>query len=116
MLRALLISKRLHMDAVGYGSADTWYFSLNAILREFIEFFHMTRKRQLVVLCVLLAPLWLTELAGVIHWITPASAVSQSGASSTHSTSNCRLRVMTTNAMNSRSIALSEKYHVAAEP
>lgn len=52
----------------------------------------------------------------MIHWITPASAVSQSGVSSTHSTTICRLRVMTTNAMNSRSIALSEKYHVAAEP
>lgn len=73
VLRALLISKRLHMDAVGYGSAATWYFSLNAMLREFIAFVVMTRKRQLVVLCVLLAPLWLTALAGVIQWVMPAS-------------------------------------------
>lgn len=73
VLRALLISKRLHMDAVGYGSAATWYFSLNAMLREFIAFVVMTRKRQMVVLCVLLTPLWLTALAGVIQWIMPAS-------------------------------------------
>ena len=73
VLRALLISKRLHMDAVGYGSAATWYFSLNAMLREFIAFVVMTRKRQMVVLCVLLTPLWLTTLAGVIQWIMPAS-------------------------------------------
>lgn len=65
MLRALFISKRLHMDAVGYGSAATWYFSLNAMLREFIAFVVMTRKRQVVVLCALLAPLWLTALADV---------------------------------------------------
>ncbi len=73
VLRALFISKRLHMDAVGYGSAATWYFSLNAMLREFIAFVVMTRKRQMVVLCVLLAPLWLTALAGVIQWVMPAS-------------------------------------------
>ncbi|WP_282097664.1 hypothetical protein [Bifidobacterium pseudolongum] len=43
------------------------------MLREFIAFVVMTRKRQMVVLCVLLTPLWLTALAGVIQWIMPAS-------------------------------------------
>ncbi|MEE0653973.1 YdcF family protein [uncultured Bifidobacterium sp.] len=68
VLRALLLSKRLHIDAVGYGSATTWYFSLNALLREFIAFVVMTRKRQAIVLGILLTPLWLIAIGGIAQW------------------------------------------------
>lgn len=44
-------------------------FSLNAMLREFIAFVAMTRRRQGVVLCILLTPLWLVALAGVAQWV-----------------------------------------------
>ena len=69
VFRALLLSKQLHMNAVGYGSKTPWYFSLNALLREFIAYVSMTRKWQIVILVVLLTPFWVSGVAGLVQAI-----------------------------------------------
>ncbi|RYN14901.1 transporter [Bifidobacterium animalis subsp. animalis] len=69
VFRALLLSKQLHMNAVGYGSKTPGYFSLNALLREFIAYVSMTRKWQIVILLVLLTPFWVSGVAGLVQAI-----------------------------------------------
>lgn len=44
------------MPAIGYGSPTKWYFTLNAILREYVGYLKLTWKRQLLVIAVLSVP------------------------------------------------------------
>lgn len=69
VFRALLLSKKLHMNAVGYGSKTPWYFSLNASLREFIAYVSMTRTWQIAVLAVLLTPFWVNGAIELVQAI-----------------------------------------------
>lgn len=50
VFRALLLAKNLRIPCKGYGSKTKWYFSLNAMLREFIGYLSMTWKRQLAIM------------------------------------------------------------------
>lgn len=50
VFRALLLAKELGIRCKGYGSKTKWYFTLNAILREFIGYLSMTWKKQLAIL------------------------------------------------------------------
>lgn len=50
VFRALLIARRQGMRCVGYGAKTKWYFSLNAMLREFAGYLKLTKKRHLAVL------------------------------------------------------------------
>ena len=50
VFRALLIARRQGIRCVGYGAKTRWYFTLNAVLREFAGYLKLTKKRHLLVL------------------------------------------------------------------
>lgn len=66
VFRALLLSKKQGFKALGFGSKTKWYFSLNALLREFAAYLSMTRKRQIIWLAILLGPFLVADLIALI--------------------------------------------------
>lgn len=50
VFRALLIAKSQGLRCIGFGSKTKWYFTLNAILREFAGYLRLTRRRHIKVL------------------------------------------------------------------
>lgn len=63
VFRALLLAKRLGLRCVGFGSKTKWYFTLNAVLREFAGYLRLTRRRHLKVMGVTAALLLLPYIA-----------------------------------------------------
>lgn len=63
VFRALLLAKELGIRCKGYGSKTKWYFTLNALLREFIGYLSMTWKRQLLILSI---PAFFVVLFGLL--------------------------------------------------
>lgn len=53
VFRALLIARQQGMKCVGYGAKTKWYFTLNALLREFGGYLSLTWKRHAAVALVL---------------------------------------------------------------
>lgn len=66
VFRALVLSKELAIPAKGFGSKTKWYFTLNAVLREFAAYLSMTRKKQVIWLLILLSPFLLVLLFTII--------------------------------------------------
>ncbi len=63
VMRALTISRRLHMRCVGFGAKTKFYYTLNAFLREYIGYFRDSRKiqvLQLLGLTILYIGFWVT--------------------------------------------------------
>lgn len=58
VFRALLLSKNMKMNALGYGSRTKLYFTINAFLREFIAYLNMTKQRQLLLLFLFFLPIF----------------------------------------------------------
>ncbi|MDE6993057.1 MAG: YdcF family protein, partial [Lachnospiraceae bacterium] len=52
VFRSLLLARRQGIKCVGFGARTKWYFTLNALLREFIGYLHLTRKRHVIVVGV----------------------------------------------------------------
>lgn len=50
VFRALLHARQQGMKCVGYGSKTKWYFTLNALLREFAAYLQMTWKKHACVI------------------------------------------------------------------
>lgn len=50
VFRALLLAKGLGMRCVGFGSKTRWYFTLNALLREFAGYVRLTYRRHIRVM------------------------------------------------------------------
>lgn len=69
VFRALILSRNLAIPAKGYGAKATWYFSLNAFLREFAAYLSMTRKKQIRWLLVLTAPFLIPLIAEIFSRI-----------------------------------------------
>ncbi|MBF0579908.1 YdcF family protein [Erysipelotrichaceae bacterium RD49] len=67
VFRALLLSKELHMKAIGFGARTKWYFTLNALLREFVAYLSMTKKKQIKYLLILLSPAILIGLLLIVR-------------------------------------------------
>lgn len=61
VFRALVFAKKLNIPCIGYGSKTKWYFTLNALIREYIGYLSISRKfHLLVVLFYTIAMLLLT--------------------------------------------------------
>lgn len=58
VFRALLLARRQGIPCIGYGSRTKLYFSLNALLREYVGYLSMTWKTHLKLLLLLLLPFW----------------------------------------------------------
>lgn len=54
VFRALLIADSLHLKCLGYGSKTKWYFTLNAMIREFVGYLSLRWKVHAAVLTVFL--------------------------------------------------------------
>lgn len=46
VFRALLLAKQQGLRCVGFGAKTKWYFTLNALIREFAGYLHLTWKRH----------------------------------------------------------------------
>lgn len=50
VFRALVLAKKEGIKCVGYGAKTKWYFTLNALIREFIGYLRLTWKRHVGVM------------------------------------------------------------------
>lgn len=50
VFRALILVKDLGIRCIGFGSVTKWYFTLNALIREFIGYLSMTWKKHVIVI------------------------------------------------------------------
>lgn len=50
VFRALILAKQQRIKCVGFGAKTKWYFTLNALIREFIGYLSLTRKRHALVI------------------------------------------------------------------
>ena len=61
VFRALVFAKKLNIPCIGYGSKTKWYFTLNALIREYIGYLSISyRFHMLVILFYTIALLLLT--------------------------------------------------------
>ena len=49
VFRALLLAKQKRLKCVGFGAKTKWYFTLNALIREFVGYLSLTWKQHAVV-------------------------------------------------------------------
>lgn len=52
VFRALILARQQGMKCVGFGAKTKWYFTLNAMIREFVGYLSLTWKRHAVVMLV----------------------------------------------------------------
>lgn len=50
VFRALILAKQQGIKCVGFGAKTKWYFTLNALIREFIGYLSLTWKRHALVI------------------------------------------------------------------
>lgn len=50
VFRALILARQQGMKCIGFGAKTKWYFTLNALIREFVGYLAMTWKRHAVVI------------------------------------------------------------------
>lgn len=50
VFRALLLAKQQGIKCVGFGAKTKWYFTLNALIREFVGYLHLTWKKHAVII------------------------------------------------------------------
>lgn len=53
VFRALILARKQGMKCVGFGAKTKWYFTLNALIREFVGYLSLTWKRHAVVMVLL---------------------------------------------------------------
>lgn len=53
VFRALILAKKLGIKCSGFGSKTKWYFTLNALLREFAGYLQLTWKRHALIVGVM---------------------------------------------------------------
>lgn len=53
VFRALLLARQQGIKCVGFGARTKWYFTLNALIREFIGYLRLTWKRHAVVIGII---------------------------------------------------------------
>jgi len=46
----LVLARQQGIKCVGFGAKTKWYFTLNALIREFIGYLYLTRKRHFIVI------------------------------------------------------------------
>lgn len=56
VFRALLLARKCHIPCKGYGARTKWYFTLNALIREFLAYLSLSRKlhRKLILAALFL--------------------------------------------------------------
>ena len=49
VFRALLLAKQHGLKCIGFGAKTKWYFTLNALIREFIGYLNLSWKQHAIV-------------------------------------------------------------------
>lgn len=62
VFRALVLAKKEGIKCVGYGAKTKWYFTLNALIREFVGYLRLTWKRHVGVMAGVAAFAFLSVL------------------------------------------------------
>lgn len=53
VFRALILAKQQGIKCIGFGAKTKWYFTLNALIREFAGYLHLTWKRHGIVVGIM---------------------------------------------------------------
>lgn len=53
VFRALLLARRQGLECVGFGARTKWYFTLNALIREFAGYLRLTWRRHILILALI---------------------------------------------------------------
>lgn len=53
VFRALILAKQQGIKCVGFGAKTKWYFTLNALIREFVGYLWLTWKRHAIVIGII---------------------------------------------------------------
>ncbi|MDO4169957.1 MAG: YdcF family protein [Lachnospiraceae bacterium] len=53
VFRALILAKQQGIKCVGFGAKTKWYFTLNALIREFVGYLQMTWKKHISVIGII---------------------------------------------------------------
>ena len=53
VFRALILAKQQGIKCVGFGAKTKWYFTLNALIREFVGYLQLTWKRHAIVIGII---------------------------------------------------------------
>lgn len=53
VFRALILAKQQGIKCVGFGAKTKWYFTLNALIREFVGYLQLTWKRHGIVIGII---------------------------------------------------------------
>lgn len=53
VFRALLLAKKQRIQCVGFGAKTKWYFTLNALIREFVGYLSLTRKKHAITIGIM---------------------------------------------------------------
>ncbi len=64
VFRALILAKQQGIKCVGFGAKTKWYFTLNALIREFIGYLSLTWKKHTLVLGVVAGLVVLVKCIG----------------------------------------------------
>lgn len=66
VFRSLLLARQQRMKCVGFGAKTKWYFTLNALIREFIGYLRLTWKKHMFVIGLVIS---IIVTAKVIAWL-----------------------------------------------
>ena len=53
VFRALILAKQQGIKCVGFGAKTKWYFTLNALIREFVGYLQLTWKRHAIAIGII---------------------------------------------------------------
>ena len=64
VFRALILAKQQGLKCVGFGAKTKWYFTLNALIREFVGYLRLTWKKHALVIGIVASIVVATNIAG----------------------------------------------------
>lgn len=63
VFRALILAKQQGLKCVGFGAKTKWYFTLNALIREFVGYLRLTWKKHALVIGIVASIVVATNIA-----------------------------------------------------
>lgn len=64
VFRALILAKQQGIKCVGFGAKTKWYFTLNALIREFVGYLRLTWKKHALVIGIVASIVIATNIVG----------------------------------------------------
>lgn len=64
VFRALILAKQQGMKCVGFGAKTKWYFTLNALIREFVGYLRLTWEKHALVIGIVASIVAATNIVG----------------------------------------------------